>query len=227
MARFHSRVSARVTQKLQSKLLALTATAMLTAVTPSHAELIISNSANVANTTNNSLSSSAKMDTVVNQNTAVPSEASVIKLMQVMRIDKRIEAVIEGKQAATDVLQNQGQNQDTDKPAVDKKVLEGQLKGILAQYAQIIVGGLQSHGSVEELTQAYIESVQAHYTQQEVDALIAFYDTPMGQSILDKNPKVAADFMQKSLPDEDQMQQTQDQFEQMLPQLKQVIKDAF
>ena len=38
--------------------------------------------------------------------------------------------------------------------------------------------------------------VQKHYTQQEVDALIGFYDSPLGQSILDKQGVMLGEFMQ-------------------------------
>ena len=37
---------------------------------------------------------------------------------------------------------------------------------------------------------------QKHYTQQEVDALIGFYDSPLGQSILDKQGVMLGEFMQ-------------------------------
>ena len=35
-----------------------------------------------------------------------------------------------------------------------------------------------------------------HYTQQEVDALIGFYDSPLGQSILDKQGMIIGEFTQ-------------------------------
>ncbi|WP_193778012.1 DUF2059 domain-containing protein [Psychrobacter sp. FDAARGOS_221] len=219
-------LSVKLKKNLAHKLSVLTAATMLTAVTPAYAELIISNGANSSQNVNATvINQSGINQTGANQaavNQAKPSKESVMKLMQVMRIDQQIQAVIDGKQKAADILQNQSEDKKG-----DKKVLEAKMKGILTEYAQIVVGSLQSHGSVESLTQAYIESAQAHYTQQEVDAIIGFYDTAVGQSILDKNPKVTADFMQKSLPDDDQMQQTQDQLEQMLPQLQQLMKDVF
>lgn len=38
--------------------------------------------------------------------------------------------------------------------------------------------------------------MQKHYTQQEVDALIGFYDSPLGQSILNKQGVMLGEFMQ-------------------------------
>ena len=75
----------------------------------------------------------------------------------------------------------------------------------------------------ETLTQAYISAAKAYYTQAEVDAQIAFYDTPVGQSILDKQPQVAAAFLKQSMPDD--MSETESQLSELLSQVKKIIKD--
>lgn len=40
-----------------------------------------------------------------------------------------------------------------------------------------------------------------HYTQAEVDAQIAFYNTEVGQSILDKQPKLMQEYMKVLTPE--------------------------
>ena len=43
---------------------------------------------------------------------------------------------------------------------------------------------------------SFQQLAQKYYTQQEVDALIGFYDSPLGQSILDKQGVMLGEFMQ-------------------------------
>ncbi|WP_201545551.1 DUF2059 domain-containing protein [Psychrobacter sp. H7-1] len=163
------------------------------------------------------------------QSNQVPSEALVIKLMQVMHIDDQIDAIVNGQQAARDILNSQEDKAANDTAGLNKRqreLAEG-LQGILAQYGKVLGTRMSSTASREELTAAYISAARAHYTQQEVQAQIGFYDTPVGQSILAKNPKVSADFLQAALPSEEEMQQTRGELEQMLPQIKQIFKDVF
>lgn len=98
---------------------------------------------------------------------------------------------------------------------------------MLSQYTKILAGGVQGTANKEELTQAYLAAAKAHYNQQEVNALIGFYDTQIGQSILEKNPKVTSEFLKASLPDEAEMKQTTEQLEELMPQIKQLIKGVF
>ena len=134
-----------------------------------------------------------------------------------------------GQQAARDILNSQEDKAANDTAGLNKRqreLAEG-LQGILAQYGKVLGTRMSSTASREELTAAYISAARAHYTQQEVQAQIGFYDTSVGQSILAKNPKVSADFLQAALPSEEEMQQTRGELEQMLPQIKQIFKDVF
>lgn len=74
------------------------------------------------------------------------------------------------------------------------------------------------------MTQAYMTAAKAYYTQAEVDAQINFYDKPIGQSILAKQPQVNTAFLQQSLPKDMDLNQTKEQLNEMLPQIKQLIK---
>ncbi len=101
------------------------------------------------------------------------------------------------------------------------------MHGVLEQYSKILANGIKGTATKEEMTQAYVKAAKAHYSQQEVNALIQFYDTPMGQSILEKNPKVNAEFLKAALPDKDEMKQTTKQLEELLPQVKEIFKGIF
>ena len=211
-------------------------------VMPAQAELIISSGAGsngsaIATTTaaQNSISTqnsttqngTTQNGIVVNQQ--IPTDASVLKLMQVMHVDEQIDAIINGQQAVSDILEEQGNKSRVNEAKLNKRQRElaKNMQGVLAQYTKILAGGVQGTANKEELTQAYLAAAKAHYNQQEVNALIGFYDTQIGQSILEKNPKVTSEFLKASLPDEAEMKQTTEQLEELMPQIKQLIKGVF
>lgn len=218
--------------------LGATASIMAALVVPAQAELVISSgsggnisavatSTNAQNTAYTQNNRGIGQQIVASQQT--PSDASVLKLMQVMHVDQQIDAIVNGQQAVSDLLQEQGNKSTADETKLNKRQRElaKNMQGVLAQYSKILAGGVQGTATKEELTESYLAAAKAHYTQQEVNALIGFYDTSMGQSILDKNPEVTAQFIDASMPDEQQMKQTTDQLEQLMPQIKEMMNGIF
>lgn len=233
-------ISHPVLKSALKPLLTVVATVSITAawVVPAQAELVISsgtdsNASAVATTTNIQNTASTQYNAGISQpivaSQQMPSDASVLKLMQVMHVDQQIEAIVNGQKAVSDLLQEQGNKSTVDETKLNKRQRElaKNMQGVLAQYSKILAGGVQSTATKEELTEAYLAAAKAHYNQQEVNALIGFYDTPMGQSILEKNPKVTSQFLKASLPDEEEMQQTTEQLEELMPQIKEMIKGIF
>ena len=206
-------------------------------VMPAQAELIISSGAGsngsaIATTTAAQNTISTQNGTIQNGilvNQQIPTDASVLKLMQVMHVDEQIDAIINGQQAVSDILEEQGNKSKVNEAKLNKRQRElaKNMQGVLAQYTKILAGGVQGTANKEELTQGYLTAAKAHYNQQEVNALIGFYDTQIGQSILEKNPKVTSQFLKASLPDEAEMKQTTEQLEELMPQIKQLIKGVF
>ena len=211
-------------------------------VVPAQAELIISSGAGsngsaIATTTaaqntistQNGTTQNGTIQNGILVNKQIPTDASVLKLMQVMHVDEQIDAIINGQQAVSDILEEQGNKSRVDEAKLNKRQRElaKNMQGVLAQYTKILAGGVQGTANKEELTQAYLAAAKAHYNQQEVNALIGFYDTQIGQSILEKNPKVTSEFLKASLPDEAEMKQTTEQLEELMPQIKQLIKGVF
>lgn len=73
----------------------------------------------------------------------------------------------------------------------------------------------------DEMIQAEVPVYQKHFTEGDINALIAFYSTPTGQKALRETPAIAADAMQAIMPlMEKQMgaiqQQTQQEIAQMM-----------
>lgn len=211
-------------------------------VVPAQAELIISSGAGsngsaIATTTaaqntistQNGTTQNGTIQNGILVNQQIPTDASVLKLMQVMHVDEQIDAIINGQQAVSDILEEQGNKSRVNEAKLNKRQRElaKNMQGVLAQYTKILAGGVQGTANKEELTQAYLVAAKAHYNQQEVNALIGFYDTQIGQSILEKNPKVTSEFLKASLPDEAEMKQTTEQLEELMPQIKQLIKGVF
>lgn len=207
-----------------SLLAAMTLTSLIAA--SAHADLVIHSD---STTPVKVISSNASAHTAINKQT--PSDASIIKLMNVMHIDEQIQSIIDGQKTAIAAI-----NEQTDKvnhPDAEQnkelskrqKELQTQIQGILGQYAKVMAGGIERATDKEAMTQAYIQAAKAYYTQAEVDAQIGFYDTPMGQSILAKQPQVTAAFLQQSLPKD--MSETQQQLGELLPQVQQIIKGIF
>ena len=164
-----------------------------------------------------------------NINSQLPSDKSVIKLMQVMHIDEQITAIINSQQAAIDVINTQANNANKqsagDKLNKRQRELQTKIQGILGQYSLILSDSVNEATDSEKMTQAYINAAKAYYNQAEVDAQISFYNTPTGQSILAKQPQVTAAFLQQSLPKDMNLEDTKAQLEALLPQMRQIIKD--
>ena len=158
---------------------------------------------------------------------SAPTEASVIKLMQVMHIDEQIDTIIQSQTMAAEILKQQSQLPASKDEALTKRQreLRDQIQGLLGQYGQVLSGGIETATDKETLKRAYINAAQAYYTQSEVNALIGFYDTPKGQSILEKQPQVMSTFLQQALPKD--MSKTQQQLGELLPKMQQIFKGIF
>lgn len=195
-----------------------------------NAELVIHNEqvpppAIVANT--QGIAASNQMPNQLHDH-VIPTETSIVKLMQVMHIDEQIAAIVNGQQAAVDAInRQQTRTQQTDNGKLNKeqREIQEQIQSVLGQYAEIMTSTIGQATDSQTLTQAYIDAAKTYYTQAEVDAQIGFYDTVMGQSILSKQPQIKAAFLEQSLPDD--TSETEVQLGELLPQMKQIIQDVF
>lgn len=199
------------------------------AITQVHAELVIDEPSQKINSVGQSSGSHIYAKQAIDSQ--VPSDSSIIELMQVMHIDEQITAIVNGQQAAIEVINSQTNktNQPTtgDKLNKRQRELQTKIQKILGQYTQIIGEGINEATDTETMTQAYMSAAKAYYTQAEVDAQINFYDTTIGQSILDKQPQVTAAFLQQSLPKDMDLEATKEQLGELIPQMEQIIKDIF
>lgn len=115
---------------------------------------------------------------------APPSDASLERLFEVQKIDAMLD---QSFQMGGDIMLSKPniQNFLKDAPADKHPQLEAALKNYLNQ----IVTEINTPQVRAQLRKAALDGMKTVYTQEEVDALIGFYGTAVGQSILDKTPR--------------------------------------
>jgi hypothetical protein len=59
---------------------------------------------------------------------------------------------------------------------------------------------LMKNMPMDEMVQAMVPSYQKHFTQRDIDALVAFYSSTTGQKVLDELPAIMAEGMQNMMP---------------------------
>ena len=217
--------------QIVSPLLTLVVVTLMSAIAvQANAELIVHSDTNQiqqSKTVTSAPYNVRKIDDVQSVNSLLPTDVSIIKLMQVMHIDEQIQSIVDGKQAAINAINTQTQNQQaTDEPLNKRqRELQNQIQSVLGQYAKIMTNGIGNTADIQTLTQAYISAAKTYYTQAEVDAQIKFYDTAVGQNILAKQPQITAAFLKQSLPQD--TSETENQLSELLPQMKQIVKGIF
>ena len=115
---------------------------------------------------------------------AEPASAeSVQKMMRVMKMESEFDNSISSIfQMMRDQMVNSIRNR-TDISAEQRTQIEAVIRNAWQQYRERLAGDAEVRKTIFTFSQ---QLVQKHYTQQEVDALIGFYDSPVGQSILEK-----------------------------------------
>jgi hypothetical protein len=135
---------------------------------------------------------------------ATPTSASVEKLLAVTEVEKLLESV---QQQVDGMLKNtmeQATQGETVSPAEQK---------ILDTFRQKSVATINDQISFDKLKAIYVQIYSESFSQEEIDQLIAFYESPTGKMFVAKMPLV----MQKTMA---VMQQ------QMAPMLKSIQQSA-
>lgn len=132
---------------------------------------------------------------IVNQtNRQIPSDESLEKLMTLQQLDKSIEVqnqqVIANLQKSTaNILK--GNTSSPEKTAKAQKILNDFVAESMKE--------LNSPTAKAQYRANYISATKAIYNQQEVNAMIDFYSSPLGQQIIKKQDDFNADLMGRNL----------------------------
>lgn len=198
------------------KLLAVSAISLIAWQLPAHAEVKNSSSTITIRPVD---SVSAK--SIVNKQQA-PSDASLIKLLEITRMSDMMQSV-SGTQSdmMASIIESTLKQKDVEQMTAKQRQ---EMTRVLTRYSQQML--LETNKAIVEVAQKHFITVaKNHYTQAEVDAQIAFYSTEVGQSILDKQPKLMQEYMKVLTPEI--MEIANATREKLTPQLEKDLKAIF
>lgn len=152
-----------------------------------------------------------------------PSDASIERLMTVLHVTDMIDAAIVEQNKIGQVIQTIPTQAEPKGIIARKK--QQKLQEVLSKYGKVFGAELNNPERRQQMIAAYKLSAKKHYTQADVDALIGFYQTPMGQQLLQKQNQVALDYVQTIMPAT--VGKSADNLEQVFPMLEKDIRKIF
>ena len=121
------------------------------------------------------------------------SVESVQKMMRVMKVESQYDSALG---STLQMMRDQMVNsipKHANISAEQRAQIEAVIQNAWQKYQEQLTGDAELRKTVFT---SFQQLAQKHYTQQEVDALIGFYDSPLGQSILDKQGMMIGEFTQ-------------------------------
>ena len=118
---------------------------------------------------------------------ATPSDASLERLFEVQRMESMLDQSFQGLQHTQNFVLSEPNIQESLRNIPEEK--RPQVVAILKKYAEQSVADINTPKVRTQMRKVALEEMKAFYTQEEVNALIDFYSTPIGQSVLDKTPR--------------------------------------
>ena len=121
------------------------------------------------------------------------STESVQKMMRVMKVESQFDNSLN---STLQMIRDQMVNsipKHANISAEQRAQIEAVIQNAWQKYQERLAGDAELRKTIFTFSQ---QLAQKHYTQQEVDALIGFYDSPLGQSILDKQGMMIGEFTQ-------------------------------
>ena len=115
---------------------------------------------------------------------ATPSDESLERLYQVQKMDTLLDQSFQSMESI--VLSDPNAQKFLKDVPEDKRP---QLEAVLKKYANQSIAEINTPQVRAQLRKATLDGMKTVYTQEEVNALIDFYGTTVGQSILDKMPR--------------------------------------
>ena len=115
---------------------------------------------------------------------ATPSDASLERLFEVQKMDALLDQSFQSMEGI--VLSDPNVQKFLKDAPEDKRP---QLEAVLKKYATQSIAEINTPQVRAQLRKAALDGTKTVLTQEEVNALIGFYSTAVGQSILDKMPR--------------------------------------
>jgi hypothetical protein len=119
---------------------------------------------------------------------APPTREDVLKLFDLLQITKTMDAVINAtKQQSMEIAEQMIRERMPNITAEQKKQFTGMVDDVMRQS----LGG----EAIQEMLAATIPVYQRHLTKSDLDAMVAFYSSPVGQKILHEQPAMVQESM--------------------------------
>jgi len=112
---------------------------------------------------------------------APPSDQSVNQLLQLTKVDRQMDSVLaqmEGAMKASLQRLTKGRPLSADEQAT------------LDQQQAKMAAILKEELSWDKVKDQYVQAYREMFSQEEIDGLMAFYQTPVGQSLMNKQPEL-------------------------------------
>lgn len=152
---------------------------------------------------------------------ATPSDASLERLFEIQRMDALLDQSFQ--RVGDMILANPKiQNFLKDAPA-DKRP---QLEAVLKKYANQSIAEINTPQVRTQLRKAALDGMKTVYTQEEVNALIGFNSTEVGQSILDKMPRYLEATMNPTMNIIAEKYEKSNQNEKLVREIHQIMCDG-
>ena len=156
----------------------------------------------------------------------VPTQASLQKLVQVMQVETTFSNMTERSNMMVDETLKQAFNSQLQDDSLTT-AQKDQIRAIIADFAKKMLAEQNTPAMRQQFINAYMQTAQDTYDQAEVNAMISFYGSPVGQSVATKQTEFSTVYMQKIMPIvfENQQKTLQKYLPDMQKQLEQIISN--
>lgn len=125
-----------------------------------------------------------------------PSDASLQQLAQVKQFDKVLDKMNQKTQVAmAEMFEINLATITHDKQLTPQQ--NEQAKQLMQKFILDVAKDYNTPQNRQQFIKAFIEANKAVYTQQEIEAMIAFYSSPIGQQIVEKQDQFAIENMKR------------------------------
>lgn len=166
-----------------------------------------------------SLSLSVMAIPTLSAQAAVPTDASLMKLIKVTKVIETMNDMSSDNEVTEQVMQTMlASMPNSELTAAQRKRFDE----IVLKYSKEMTSKDNVETLNRQITNAYVQSAKQYFSQEEVDAQIAFYSSQVGQSIIDKQPEMMKDYMAKIMPVI--MESTMKKMQEIMPKMAADIK---
>lgn len=163
--------------------------------------------------------------TITAQNVSqIPSDASLEKLVQVQHLEKNLATMMnQSKETVAKAMEASISNLIPKEQITEAQ--RQQMLEALSEFTQKSMDDLNQSEMRKQMINAYIETAKTVYTQDEVNAMIAFYGSNIGQSVVEKQTIINKAYAEQIMPII--MEKQQSSMKKLLPEFQQKIEKIF